>query len=218
MNLTLADNIQIDKIEYLLKRKMNGYAWKYYDKVPPAHGKRLSFQDYIITVAMNNVSVRAERIRDFDKHLDGFNNIFMAVNQKIKLVDIYREYGNPVLKNVHDLVLAICSMKGFALASATKTLHRRLPNLVPMIDSKIENYYWERICKQKCKGFPGWFQPAWNDWKSGDDPIPYMQFIGWDMTTRGNVTVLNALAAKEGVSTLRIFESIMFQWLVENRR
>lgn len=215
MHLTLIDNTRINNAEEVLERKMKDYSWKYYDKVPAEDDKRLSVCDYVVTIAMNNVSIRAERIRDFDKHLDTFNSTFITINPTEKLVDIYREYDNSTLKRVGELVLAICSVKGFALASATKTLHRRLPSLVPMIDSKIETYYWKRMLKQKPKGFPDWFQPTWQAWESSDDPVPYMQFIGWDMTTKENVTVLDGLAEKEGVSSLRIFESIVFEWLVE---
>lgn len=214
-SLRLYGGSTIPEADVLLQRKKTNWPWKYYDNVKDDYPEKLTIFDYTITIAMSNY-ITAERYKAYYEALDGLNEKYKLIDRQIALEDIYDKEDSS-LKCCRNLIIRMGKQKGIALTSATKVLHRKLPKLVPMLDSNVITYYWKILkCASVDKTSPSWMQDAWNNWVDNNDPLPYMRIIGHDVSM--NMDIIDKLAIREDISRIRVFESILFQHLIDNKR
>ena len=88
------------------------------------------------------------------------------------------------------------------LARATKVLHKKRPDLIPILDVNVR-IYADRAATQRRTGLPGWDEEA----RRG---VAVAGILRDDVTR--NLSVLRKLGQKFGLSPLRVFDILIWTW------
>jgi hypothetical protein len=71
------------------------------------------------------------------------------IPSEIDLVDLENSQPIPGLSAVVAAIECMCGVKGVGVAKATKILHKKRPNLIPVLDSRVGKYYAARLRNPK---------------------------------------------------------------------
>ncbi len=110
--------------------------YEYYDAVPPGHPNRIEPLDILATVGINSRIDTAAKVRTVHRGMSEATN---ALLERIPADAQLQSFGN--LDLVHELFAAAMTTKFVLLATATKVLHRKRTELIPIMDSVVVGHY-----------------------------------------------------------------------------
>ena len=124
----------VDFQDKILRFVENEYA--YYDGIPSSEPNRITPMDVLVSNAVNSNVNTADKMKDVHSGLArACNPILSMIPEQASLIDPLNE---PLVRR---LLRAACSVRFVLLPVATKVLHRKRRNLIPMLDNVVLRYY-----------------------------------------------------------------------------
>lgn len=200
-NLVVGAN-QIDRIienpvNLLGKYRKNGdtgYEYLKYQPTIPTPGNALLPEDLAVTLLVSSrAGYRAfQSLRDCGKTIDLDNLPHKALEQ----------ISDNELSYIAQVIAKIANWKGFGASLATKVLHKKRPDLIPILDNQSI--------------FGAYMNPNWPDKSSSQDTIKNpktiekaLRWIRYDLVRPENSTVWPLLKKVEPTySLIEIFDSV----------
>ncbi len=117
----------------------NEYA--YYDAVPDADPNRIVPIDVLVTVALNSRVDTGEKVQQVHRGMaDACGPLLPTIPVDADLLTF-----DPDLSVAEQLLAAAVTAPGVLSAVASKVLHRKRPNFIPMLDSVIVLFYLDGL-------------------------------------------------------------------------
>jgi hypothetical protein len=137
VRLTFRNGVEIDEpVRYALAFLENDYSYRSYDVLPIARDATVTLDE--IRVA-NRIGARmsAHESEALLARRSQFASALVRIPPEANLCDPSDEIPWPALA---DLYAAADGVRGIGLAKLTKFLHKKRPELIPMLDSVVEGY------------------------------------------------------------------------------
>jgi hypothetical protein len=136
MDISLPSGLNVRDAESKLLRFSNR-EYAYYDGIPSTEPNRITPMDVMVTNAMNSNVNSAGKIRIVHLGLDcAWRPILYKIPEEANLLDDSLEE-----ELIKQLFTASCSVKHVLLPVATKVLHRKRRNLIPILDYVVLKHY-----------------------------------------------------------------------------
>lgn len=125
------------------------YAFRTYDRVPADHGGSLLPED-ILAANLLSLRLSADAVTPLFAEGDGPHqtllkamNTALAELRDVDAFEIYPDIGalNEMLHPLTEANLATEAVRGWTAVTVSKVLHRHLPQVVPIIDSRVRQFY-----------------------------------------------------------------------------
>ncbi|GAA4442349.1 DUF6308 family protein [Phytohabitans houttuyneae] len=174
---------------------------RYLDWRPTTDPDRLMPEDLAVTILINSrvgpAAFKSVQDRGVDLDLEGLPDMPLA------------QTSLEVRGRVARLIADVAQWKGFAASVATKVLHKKRPQLIPILDNQAI--------------FGAYMNPRWPERRSLVDSVyaesriaEALEWIWTDLTRRENADAWTLLSALEpGRSRIELFDMI---WWVNFRR
>lgn len=115
--------------------------YDYYDAIRSDAPNAVEPVDVLVTVAVNSFITSAVQARSIHRELaKACNPILSTIPEDAELLTF-----DPDLEVVGQLLHAACSVRGALAPVATKVLHRKRRNLIPMLDTIVIIYYLKAL-------------------------------------------------------------------------
>jgi hypothetical protein len=207
----------------LVTDKFRACPWQFFDGVRDRFPNRLVAGDVLITRVMESGIPR-----DVGDALAG-PPVNRAVTAALASIPADAEIeslpdDDPTWPAVRRLFDAMVRTRGIEVSTASKILCRKRRALIPMLDSYVQSFLWDRARQlSKSGNVPVWFKSIWSTWASGrgNDVVAYMRMIRHDM--RCSLRELRAIrwavardptaGVPKDAPLLRIYEAALFWWL-----
>lgn len=115
--------------------------YEYYDRIPSPDPDHIAPLDVLAAVAVNAFSAHAAAIRRSHRGLvDACDPLLSTTPEDADLLTF-----DPSLKTVETLLHASMQVPGVLIPVATKVLHRKRPNLIPILDNVVLAHYLDTL-------------------------------------------------------------------------
>lgn len=196
----------VAEAETLLRAYRNdiGYAYLRYRPITPVD--KLVPEDLAVTLLVNSYA-NYKAFQSLQEHAETINLQVLPERPLEQISDVE-------LKVVAETIARVASWPGFAASRATKVLHKKRPELIPILDNQaIFGAYMK----------PEWpKQPPWRDSIKNQDQIEQaLNWIRFDLLRPENTDAWPVLGAMEPThSLIQIFDSVwwMYFYSEEERR
>ncbi len=211
----------------VLAQKFRDFPFAYFDGVPDPAPYDILPQDYALTAGMNNRITGATMKQFLDNvsaSREAVGRCLRAIPMDLTLWSPWSARHDQALKATGELFRQLVQAKGTWLASAAKTLCRKRPAFIPMLDRIVEDGLWD-VAKawRRDKAWgpaalppPKWFRDLYDDWEVNADPRVYMRMMGDDVARQEAVLhkiTVDARTAEPLVGSptlLRAYESLLW--------
>jgi hypothetical protein len=199
MDISLPSGLTIrDAESKMLRFSVREYA--YYDEVASTEPNRITPMDVIVTNSMNSNVNSAHKIREVHLGLGRVcPPILSNIREEADLVNDLLDVGL-----IRQLFAVACSIKYVLLPVATKVLHRKRRNLIPILDNVVLEHY---------VGHSSVTGPAQDPSKAPDVGIEALKKFRYDLkaTQHSIQTVCEFLAEKAyHLSQVRVLEALIW--------
>ncbi len=137
MRLAFRNGVEIDEpVRYALAFLENDYSYRVYDVAPVARDATVTLEDIRIA---NRIGARmsAAESEALYSRVSRFERALAQIPPDVSLCD---EDDRVPWDALRDLFAAAEGVRGIGLAKLTKFLHKKRPELIPMLDSVVEGY------------------------------------------------------------------------------
>jgi hypothetical protein len=111
--------------------------YPYYDGVGDSHPNRVEPVDVMVTIAVNSYVTRADQVRTIHRGLaEACDPLLARIPFEANLLSF-----DSGLEQFRALLHAAVQVRGVLTAVATKVLHRKRRNFIPMLDNVVLKYY-----------------------------------------------------------------------------
>lgn len=142
VHIQLPSGLLIQDAVAMLRAKFNQWPWGRFDGVLLADLHVITDDDVEISFsgarARSNITRRAYKAA-FRQRQPEISAFLRAIPADMALEDVDLNQLRIPIVNLYDCLMA---MRGVKLANATKVTHRHRPQLLPVIDSALDCYYW----------------------------------------------------------------------------
>jgi hypothetical protein len=199
MDISLPSGLTIRDAESKLLR-FSDIEYAYYDGVPSAEPNRITPMDVMVTNAMNSGVNTASKIREVHLGLDRVcRPILSNIPEEADLLNNLLDVGL-----IRQLFAVACSVKHVLLPVATKVLHRKRRNLIPILDNVVLEHY---VGKSSVAG------QAQDKSKAPDVGIEALKKFRDDLTaTQDSIQTVCELLANKAyhLSQVRVLEALIW--------
>lgn len=204
-SMTLLSGLTIDRpLDRLLKFCREEY--EFYDATPDPDPNSFGLLDVLITAVVNSRVDTADKIR-------GVVRGFLALDSRLlKAIPIGAslESDDWPRTNVERLLAESMLIRGVKLSVATKVLHRKRPNLIPMLDSVLVDHYLDAYPR---RGWGAELEDTKRKRRSAHAAIEIMDRFRSDLVeSRQDIISLVQMIEAEGfkLTTVRILEVLIW--------
>ena len=124
--------------------KFEDFPWSWYDGIPDPNPDEVTLADCAISICMGSNFRQDTEVKDWDA-LKGtlkplIDSLLSRFGSSVQLWD-----DNPAVDNFvtefKTCLQAVVPVYNWGVAKLSKTLHRKRPTLIPMLDSRVQNAY-----------------------------------------------------------------------------
>lgn len=141
--ITLSSNIEIHNPVELIKKFYATDGHALYDLLPVAKDNRLDPACLIAPAFFLSFNIRFDEWRDLWKKREGIEDSLQRIPFDLSLLD-----ENLPWEQIQDLFERFLDQKGFRISRVSKILHKKRPDLIPILDERIVKHYYFRISEQ----------------------------------------------------------------------
>lgn len=224
MKLNYFGVLEVRDAERIARGKFRECPWPHFDGVPDPVPNRVVAADVAVTIVMNS-GTRANQIWPALERASAVHaeRLLARIPTTMSLEDTTEQCDPVPWTDIDRLFTGMAGPK-FRMSRVAKTLCRKRPRLIPMLDSVVWKFLNEvhRGWRRGTRGGPAWFDDAlWNRWKEGQ-PSPYIRMIREDMRAqRDTLAAIRDFVVADPrsevpstASLLRIYEAILWRVLV----
>ncbi len=174
----------------------------YYDAIESADPNHIDPADILVTVAVNSFVNSADRVRAVHRGLAE------RCDPILEAIPVDADLGQPGtdLDPLEQLLAAACGVKWVLVAVATKVLHRKRRQLIPMLDSVLIDYY-------RSTGVDVSWAALEDGARAGSAAMPIVRSFKGDLQNAGaELEALRAELREEGfdLTNVRILELLIW--------
>jgi hypothetical protein len=156
--VTLSNKVEIDQAKSRLLQFCR-HEYDYYDGLPQGNPDRIEPIDVLATVSVNSFITNAAQVNRIHRGMaEKCDGLLRTIPPDADLLTC----PQPTLNDLEDLLHTAVQLKGVLIAVATKILHRKRPNLIPMLDNIVLEAYLDANGLRKAWGRTGDKQHAAN--------------------------------------------------------
>ena len=186
---------EVEDVEKKLAHYLSDGGWELYDGVKTVQDCELTVSDIVLSVTLNSrLNTRRQVWQVWKGRL--------AVEKALTRIPANASLEDEVIpwEELRNLFQAMCAIEDIAGAKATKILHKKRPNLIPIFDSILEEFYKNRI-------------PRWSSLSWADGLVEYMKVFRADLlANRNGLHVLCDMMAARGwpITPVRAMEVLIW--------
>ena len=134
----------IDKLGDDILHKFGEFPWSWYDGIPDPNPDEVSLADCALSICMGSNFRQDTDVKDWDVFMDTLkpwiDSLLRGFGSSVRLWDDSSEVDN-FLDEFKTSLQTLLRAPNWRVARLSKTLHRKRPALIPMLDSRVQNAY-----------------------------------------------------------------------------
>lgn len=136
--------INLDKLTDDIIDKFNDFPWSWYDGIPDPNPDEVTLADCSISLCMGSNFRQDTELKDWDTLKDTLkpriDSLLSGFRCDVQLWDQSQDVDK-FLTEFKNCLQGVVPLFNWGVAKLSKTLHRKRPALIPMLESRVQNAY-----------------------------------------------------------------------------